>query len=634
MNQRLQVATALLVAALLVSLSIVVPPLVSVLGGGRGPRNVEWPYMNSDANATNYVRQGQITATTVGSLNVKWVYPFPSVPSVAGLNQTGEGAIAPPLVVNGTVYVVTNFLWVYAFDAATGSVLWTFAGELNTTGLPLAPLMGHIHGINYYKGQVWVSLPDCSVYGLDAATGAVKTKITGICAGVPGNSGVYTAEQVPPTFYKDTMIWSSSVAVGTAVGRGFVAAYDISSGKGRLLWRWFVTPGAGGDPNWDTSSCSLPCHGNVAPFPGDWGRMGYGNMTMAGAGPSFGDPVVDARHGIVFVSTSQPSPGWNGTYRPGPDLYADSIVALNITTGSQNGQMLWFYQTTPHDLYDFDCGWNTVLGNATEGGTIHEAVFKACKNGYVYALDALTGTLLWNFNPPSLKRSNTINANYVVTGNYSANLPWINYPSKSQFKQCPGEEGGIEADIALAYGMVYVAAHNFCTFGQVTSVQALGANVWGAQYLTQDSKDANTTIYAVDESSGKVVWSYFIPTVPYRGWLTATGGMVLAGSLDGNIYFLDARSGSLIQRQYLGTPLYEAPTLGATASGEVYLYQLVGVAAYGAFEQAVPGFLMALAPAPSGLFSYWDLVGLAAVAGLVAVSCVIVAYGRSPARPV
>ena len=123
---------------------------------------------------------------------------------------------------------------------------------------------------------------------------------------------------------------------------------------------------------------------------------GTTDHVLAGAGPSFGDPVVDTHHGIVFVSTSQASPDWNGTYRPGPDLYADSIIALNTT----NGHMLWFYQTTPHDLFDFDCGWNTVLGNVTSGGSAQEVVFKACKNGYVYAIGALTGALLWYFNPP------------------------------------------------------------------------------------------------------------------------------------------------------------------------------------------------------------------------------------------
>src|SRR5947207_2488040 len=79
---------------------------------------------------------------------------------------------------------------------------------------------------------------------------------------------------------------------------------------------------------------------------------------------------------------------------------SDSIVAMNVT----NGKMLWFFQSTPHDLFDFDCGWNVVLGNAFVDGQNRSVVFKGCKNGYLYALDASTGSLLWYFNPPSVKR--------------------------------------------------------------------------------------------------------------------------------------------------------------------------------------------------------------------------------------
>jgi glucose dehydrogenase len=472
-------------------------------------------------------------------------------------------------------------------------------------------------------------MPDCSVDGLDAATGDPVVKVSHICAGIPGNSGLYAAGQVPPVFYKNTMIWSSSVSEGTDVGRGFVAAYDISTNQSSLLWRWYVTPGAGGDPKWDVNSCSTnstsTCHGNVAPVSGDWGSMGYGNMTMAGAGPSFGDPVVDARLGIVYVSTSQPSPDWNGTYRPGPNLYSDSVVALNLTN---SGKMLWFYQTTPHDLFDFDCGWNTALGNVTlPGGGTHEAVFKACKNGYVYALDALTGNKLWYFDPPSLVRLNTANADYVATGNYSGTLPWINSPSTAQFTQCPGTQGGVESDIAVAYGMVYVATHNYCTYGQVSDVQTVGSNVWGVKYLNPDN-DANTTIYAIDASTGKAAWSYFIQGVPFRGWLTASGGMVFAGSLDGSIHILDAKTGRQVSSQYLGTSLYESPTIGSTASGQVYLFQLIGFTSFGPFSQPVPGALLAFAPTSSGPPAVWDVVQLAAVVALVASSIVLMAGAR------
>jgi len=623
-------ALAALLLFLFISLAIPSAPAVAQSNPGGGSA-VDWTTMNADADHTNYVAQDQVGASNVQNLQVAWTLPFPAASDVPGLNVTGQGSLSPPLVVNGTVYLVTNFLTVYAIDGETGSVVWQYAAQLNDTGLPLGPLSGHMHGINYYRGDVWVSWPNCSVDALNALTGALVMSITDICKNVPGNDGYYDGVGVPPVFDGDTMIWTSSVSEGTNVGRGFVAAYNITDGS--MLWRWYVAPPAGGNATWDVDSCPpSSCHGNVAPYPGDWGTLSLNGPgatgPLAGAGPSFGDPVVDTTHGIVYVSTSQASPDWNGTYRPGPDLYADSVIALNAT----DGKMVWFYQTTPHDLYDFDCGWNTVLGNVTQGGSTQEAVFKACKNGYVYAMNALTGTLLWYFDPPAVVRNLTGNADYVVTGNYSATLPWINYPSTQEFKQCPGENGAIESDIAYAYSMIYVASYNFCTSGEVSAVSTEGAQVWGVNDLTPDWQQANTTIYAISASTGKQVWSYFMATIPYRGWLTASNGLIYAGSLDGSIHILDAMTGKQVYDLYVGPPLYESPTIGTGADGQVYLYQLIGAPSYGAFTGGIPGDLMAFwlptPPAPS-----WESFIPIAVAGvLAAVVTVLLIENRSLRR--
>jgi len=612
------VATSLLV---LFFISLAIPSAPAESQASPSAASGGWTRINANANATNYVSQNQVDASNAKNLQVAWTFPFPSASNVPGLAVTGQGAISPPLVVNGTVYLVTNFLTVYAINGETGTVVWSYAPQLNTTGLPLSPLTGHMHGINYYRGDIWVSMPDCSAQALDALTGALVMKISDICKGIPGSAGFYDSSGVPPVFDGNTMIWTSSVSEGTDVGRGFVAAYNLTSGT--LLWRWFVAPPAGGDPLWDTHSCPpATCHGNVTPVDGDWGTLSLdsqgGTSPIAGAGPSFGAPVVDTRHGIVFVSTSQASPDWNGTYRPGPDLYSDSVVAVNAT----DGNMMWFFQTTPHDLFDFDCGWNTVLGNVTYAGHAQEAVFKACKNGYLYALNALTGKLLWYFDPPSVARNLTGNANYVATGNYSGTLPWINYPSTQQFKQCPGENGAVESDIAFAYSKVYVATYNFCTFGQVAPVGTKGAHVWGVTGLQPDWQHANTTIYAVDASNGTVAWSYFIPTIPYRGWLTASGGLIFAGSLDGSIHILDAATGKQVHSLYVGPPLYESPTLGQAADGQVYLYQLIGGPAYGAFSGGVPGDLLAFTlppPPPSSWETYVPAVAVGVLAAAVTV---------------
>jgi alcohol dehydrogenase (cytochrome c) len=546
-------------------------------------------------------------------MNLAWSFSFPSAVLTPGLNVTGQGSITPPLVINGTVYVAMNDLEVIAFDGAKGSVLWTYTPILNRTGLPLGSLAGHVHGLAYHAGAIWMSLPDCSAIALNALTGEPVERIGRICADIPGNAGKYDYSGTPLVFYHEIMIWTaSSVSEGTDAGRGFVAAFDITTKA--LVWRWYITPPSAGDPNWDSNSCQVPCHGNVQPYPGDWGTLGLvGGRSRAGGGPGWGQPAVDSADGILVLGTSQPSPDWNATYRPGPNLYSDSILALSLT----DGHLVWFFQTTPHDIYDFDCGWNVAVANITLSGSETPAAFKACKNGYVYAINAKTGNEVWEFDPPSLVRFNTPNADYARTGTYNATQDWV---SKTPgYEQCPGVNGGIEADISISEGRVFVATHNFCAFITAGPVNSIGGSVSGAKGFQYSLLNANTTIYAVDASTGAEDWAYSLGGIPYRGWLTSTGGLVLASTLSGEILALDASTGTLRGTTHVGSPLYEGITVGSDSSGNVLAFQLTSSPSYGAFTSAVPGSLLAFSPKQEASnFETWLLLPVTAGAATLA----------------
>jgi len=583
---------------------------------------VNWTAANANPQGTNAVRQSQLVSGTANDLSLAWSFSFPAAVLTPGLNVTGQGSIAPPLVINGLVYVVMNDLEVIAFDAAKGSVLWTYTPTLNRTGLPLGSLAGHVHGLAYHAEAIWMSLPDCSAIALNSLTGEPVERITRICADIPGNAGKYDYSGTPLVFSRDLLLWTaSSVSEGTDAGRGFVAAYNITTRA--LVWRWYVTPPVGGDPNWDSNSCLSPCHGNVPPYRGDWGNLGtMGGRSRAGGGPGWGQPAVDAADDIVILGTSQPSPDWNATYRPGPNLYSDSILALSLT----DGHLVWFYQTTPHDIYDFDCGWNVAIANVTVAGSEMTAVFKACKNGYVYAVDAKTGNEIWKFDPPSLVRFNTRNADYTNTGTYNATQAWVS--TAPGYEQCPGVNGGIEADISVSDGRVFVATHNFCAFITAGPVNSIGGSVSGAKGFQYSLLNANTTIYALDASTGVQHWSYALGGVPYRGWLTSTGGLVFASTLAGDILALDTSTGTLRGTTHVGSPLYEGVTVGSDSAGNVLAFQLTSSPSYGAFTSAVPGSLLAFAPnrQPSYLVPWLAVAGAAGVATL---ALVYLALGRS-----
>ncbi len=584
--------------------------------------SVNWTTANANPQGTNSIEQTQLVPGTSNGMSIAWSFSFPTAVLTPGLNITGQGSIAPPLVVDGTVYVVMNDLEVIAINAAHGSVFWTYTPTLNRTGLPLGNLAGHVHGFAYRSGDIWLSLPDCSAVALNALTGDVVKRISRICADIPGNAGKYDYSGTPLVFFRDLMIWTaSSVSEGTDAGRGFVAAYNVSTGA--LVWRWYSAPPAGGDANWDSDTCPPPCRGNVSPYIGDWGTLGTtGGRSRAGGGPGWGQPAIDPADRIVILGTSQPSPDWNATYRPGPNLYSDSILALSLT----DGHLVWYFQTTPHDIYDFDCGWNVAIGNITVSGSETTAVFKACKNGYVYALDARTGDEIWKFNPPSLVRFNTANANYADTHLYNATKGWVsNTPG---YEQCPGVNGGIESDIAVSGGRVFVASHNFCAFVTAGPVSVIGGSVSGAKGFQYGLLHANTTIYALDASTGVQDWSYSVSGVPYRGWLTSTGGLVFASTLSGDILALDASTGSLDGTTHIGSPLYEGISVGSDSAGNILAFQLTSSPTYGAFTSAVPGSLLALAPnRPS--FDLTLLLAAAASGGLATLVIVFFVFRRT-----
>ncbi|MBI2126794.1 MAG: PQQ-binding-like beta-propeller repeat protein, partial [Thaumarchaeota archaeon] len=171
--------------------------------------------------------------------------------------------------------------------------------------------------------------------------------------------------------------------------------------------------------------------------------------------------------------------------------------------------------------------------------------------------------------------------------------PWQNWPSKEPFYQNPPAAGGIEADIAYDGKNIYVATYNTPSYLKAAPTE--GIMIFGAEFLTPpDQVKANTTIYSVDATTGKPKWSYFIDFSGYRGGLTVSGGVLYAGSVDGNLYALDADTGRPLWKKFFGNRLNIPPTVAADAQGKMRLFQLVGgVAANGfGFGQPVPGALM------------------------------------------
>ncbi len=261
------VMTVLMVSALAGAFSLAPAPAAAAPASSS---DANWPYINGNIGATNWFNQTQLSAANAGSMQVSWVVPFPNVDltwkQAPGAKWSVEpGSSAPPLLVNGIVYVVTDQGTVYAMNAKDGSVLWSnsvtlnytaalktvpifetqvakgvlhgcTSGEYNTTCIfaTSSPVM-HRHGINYIDGVIHVTGFACELWGFNATSGAVAYHITNICVNVPGNPyGAY-----PATYTSDPpMIWNGPNgpilayvmgAYTNSGGRTFLVGYDYNA---------------------------------------------------------------------------------------------------------------------------------------------------------------------------------------------------------------------------------------------------------------------------------------------------------------------------------------------------------------------------------------------------------------------
>ena len=550
-------------------------------------RGFAWSSSNYDVKQTNYSPQNQITRDTIQHLADDWTNAFMVPPDVPGI-ELYPGMRARPLVYNGLVFLVTSFNAVFVHNVQTGQPLWYYAYPMNMTDImidyprisPHRP--GVLEELTIFDDYLIFPTADCGMVFLDYLTGSpdFRGELTRgqMCDGIEGNDGYYGGQ-----LFSSPVVDSNSriLVTGTTVsgngesGRGYIAGYNVDTGN--LLWRFYLMPPSGGEKDWAMKYKGL---GNVDPTPDDWGTA-----NNVGVGMATGQWAIDEEAGIVYVGTSSPAPNFNAANRPGPNLFSSSILALDINTGD----LIWYYQTSSHDLFGHGCNWNTVLGNIGD----RKVIFKACDDGRLLALDAANGELIWSFLPPTLKY---LNVDSSLNPEVDLNKKWVTEPSLDPYWQCPGISGATGGSIAFAYDKVFYVTTNYCDYMILESendLSSFGAKdmtklPWKIQVRRNQSgiiPDArldrtaempiNSTVYAIDVNTGSVDWESSMDFA-HRGGLIASGGMVILGGLDGRFYSLDVNTGEEIFSKYVGASLGTTPTIGAAASGEQYMFQTVG----------------------------------------------------------
>ena len=499
-----------LVRRLAVVSTIVVATFVSGyrLTGEASSQPGSWATYGFDFANTRHVAFAQIDERNVGDLAPAWRF----LTSTHGRMETS------PIVVGDTMYITTAIEnGVIALDATTGAVRWHYTPTLGFS----SPCCGLINrGVAVEANRVFYATLDARLIALDARTGHKLWETT------IGDTHSGLTETMAP------LAWHGIVFIGSSGGelgiRGFLSAYRASDGK--PLWRWW-TVSAGWEGNYPASVHGVTLHRDIAfekreapKFRDAW-RHGGGSIWMT--------PAIDVDRSTLYVSTGNASPVYREDLRPGDNLYADSIVALDPLSG----KMRWYYQETPHDPHDHDAASPPVLVDAVDGsGRRVPAVGEAGKTGWFYIVNRETGRFI------------RVSQGFVPQDDVYARVP------ASGGVVRPGTLGGAIAPVAANpdLHLVFIQALNLPQRIN-PAVGNLATGNFQAGTVGQ-SELGDNFVCAVNVDTGTVVWRRQLSSG--HNWMP--GGTLSAGNLvfvpdqNGTLYALDARSGAELWRYQVG----------------------------------------------------------------------------------
>ncbi len=513
-----------------------------------------WTSPAFDAGNTNHDPQSVINSGNVQNLQIQWIYQVQVNPfSIPGASPA-LGIETTPLVVGGYVFFATPYNRLEALNAANGHELWHL--QVNMSKFVNDPWWSEaytISSLSYSNGTIYMMASDTSVYAVNAFSGQVQFVINDTAANIPGNSGTYFGEKAPFPYKNELIVQASTTDYG---GRGFVAAYSLSTKA--LLWRWYAVPPSGGEANWDANATL----GNVSPYSGDWG-----SNTLMGGGAAWGLMTVDNQTGRVYFSVGHPSGAYDAALRPGPNLYTDSIVALDAATG----RMVWYYQYTSHDVAEHEGGWSITLADLNINGQSRKVVIQAAKNNYIYVLDAATGKPVYDPIYVGSPSSNNPNDNQVSGANLT-----LSQSVMVGGRICPGPDGGIEMSPALDGTNLFVASQNACGLMVKGPVTYKGQTIQGYVYEGDPTAPQNSTLYSINLATRSMNWAFPMPDRYQGSSAVASGGVVYVVDRQGTLYLLNEQTGQLLRSWPLNGLGASGVSIGEDSYGNMMVFAPAG----------------------------------------------------------
>jgi alcohol dehydrogenase (cytochrome c) len=475
------------------------------------PVGANWTSYNGDYTGRRFSSLQEVNVSNVAQLRAAWVFH-------PGNSQRLE---VTPVVVRGMMYV-TSANDVFALDARTGRMVWHHQRALSPGLLDDAAAHKN-RGVAVWKNFVYAETDDAHLLCLDARSGSVVWDVQ-----YADKTKHYGATSAP-------LVVKDEVIVGTSGGdsgvRGFLAAYDASTGK--LKWHLWTIPGPGefGSSSW----------------PGDSYLYGGGTTWM----PGTYDPELDT----LYWTTSNAAPDFVGDSRPGDDLYTACVLAIDANTG----KLKWYFQFTPHDLYDYDANETPVLVDKEENGTVRHLLVQADRNGFFYVLDRTTGKFLRA--TPFVDKINW------ATGIDASGRPVLSgrIPTAKGTYICPGVVGATNW-FAPSYnpstGLFYVMAVEGCNLYFAAPRKFIkGETYYNTGTKVPPGEHNQKILLALSVADGKTVWRY--PQVgrgdSWGGTMTTAGGLVFFADDSGSFEAVEAATGRPLWHFNTGQPMHASP---------------------------------------------------------------------------
>ncbi len=514
--------------------------------------------INNDAASTNDVlssglgTQGQ-RHSTLSDVNAKTIARLVPAWSMSFGGEKQRGQQSQPLVHNGKMFVTASYSRIYALDAKTGQKLWKYEHRLPEGIMPCCDVINR--GAALFGNLVFFGTLDAQIVALDQTTGKVvwREKIDDYSAGYS-----YTAA---PLIADGLLLTGLSGGEFGVVGR--VEARDPLTGK--LVWSRPTVEGHMGFLNGKENGITGTTN---ATWPGETWKTGGATPWMGG--------TYDAKTGLAYFGTGNPGP-WNSHVRKGDNLYSTSTLALDVKTG----KIVWHYQGTPNDGWDFD-GTNEFVTFDMDGKRMGG---KADRNGFFYVIDATTGKLNNAF--PFVKKITWASSIDLKTGR--PNFIEDNRPGdptatgdgnkgKSVFA-APAFLGG-KNQMPMAFspktGLFYVPTNEWgMEIWNEPITYKKGAAYLGAGFTIKPLfEDHIGSLRAINPKTGKVEWEVK-NTAPLWGGVMTTGDLVFWGTPEGFLKAADAKTGKVVWQFQTGSGIV-APPITWKENGEQYISVVSG----------------------------------------------------------